>query len=177
MDALEGGALLSRAPPRDMVRLRSAAAALLIAGTMLIPVTESQMSMLALGDWGGGDTAPFFNDVERANANAMAGVMADPDTKTASFGLLMGDNFYSRGISCINKAQDPDCTTDVYSHRCARSSEPRPEACPRGGGLSPSWPHTQSVPACRLQVRGHVRGCLRSAAVRRFSVLRHLRQS
>ena len=105
-----------------MVCLRPPVVAMLT-WTMPATVVESQMSMLALGDWGGGDTAPFFSAVERANANAMAGVMADPDTTTPSFGLLMGDNFYTRGISCINKDKDPDCTADVHSHRFADTFE------------------------------------------------------
>ena len=105
-----------------MVCLRPPVVAMLT-WTMPATVVESQMSMLALGDWGGGDTAPFFSAVERANSNAMAGVMADPDTTTPSFGLLMGDNFYTRGISCINKDKDPDCTADVHSHRFADTFE------------------------------------------------------
>jgi hypothetical protein len=62
------------------------------------------MSLLATGDWGGIGSAPYFNDVEVANANAMAGVMADTGTVTPSFGLLMGDNFYSQCVPIVISA-------------------------------------------------------------------------
>jgi hypothetical protein len=100
-----------------MVRLRAAAVAAGAAALAWAPTgADAQMSMLALGDWGGQPTPPFYNDVEVANANAMAGTMADNGGTTPEFGLLMGDNFYTRGIDCQGDP-DPDCVTDSHSHR------------------------------------------------------------
>eukprot|EP01046_Picozoa_sp_COSAG06_P003436 COSAG06_NODE_134_length_22423_cov_17.315445_17_plen_85_part_00 len=70
-------------------------------GACLVASAAGQMSLLATGDWGGIGSAPYFNDVEVANANAMAGVMADTGTVTPSFGLLMGDNFYSQCVPIV----------------------------------------------------------------------------
>ena len=55
------------------------------------------------------------------NAQAMAGLMADELTEVApSMGLLLGDNFYNRGIDCLGDPEE-DCVTDSHSHRFART--------------------------------------------------------
>lgn len=91
----------------------------------------AQMSFLATGDWGGQGHPPFYNDVEVSNANAMAGLIAEADkradTVKPSFAMMMGDNFYSRGIECQRDGHgrklDPACTTDSSSHRFADTFE------------------------------------------------------
>ena len=87
----------------------------------------AQMAFLATGDWGGQTATEndprYYNDVEMANANAMAGLMADPGLEVVpSLGLLMGDNFYGRGISCDNDPM-PGCVTDSHSHRFNKTFE------------------------------------------------------
>ena len=55
------------------------------------------------------------------NAQAMAGLMADELTEVApTMGLLLGDNFYNRGIDCLGDPEE-DCVTDSHSHRFART--------------------------------------------------------
>eukprot|EP01043_Picozoa_sp_COSAG02_P004585 COSAG02_NODE_121_length_35326_cov_25.450819_17_plen_846_part_00 len=83
----------------------------------------SGLGILATGDWGGIGTPPYYNDVQMANANAMAGVMADPLTEVVpSLGLLLGDNFYNRGIDCLNDPEE-NCVSDSHSHRFERTFE------------------------------------------------------
>lgn len=80
------------------------------------------MSMLAAGDWGGRETPPFYSEVELANANAMAGLMKTSGQTAPSFGLLMGDNFYSHGIDCRGNP-DPNCVADSHSSRFEQTFE------------------------------------------------------
>ena len=57
----------------------------------------AQMGLLATGDWGGQSTPPYYNDVEMANANAMAGLMLDPLVEAKpSFGLLVSLDSHRR---------------------------------------------------------------------------------
>jgi hypothetical protein len=94
---------------------------ILVACTIGVQTTMAQMSILALGDWGGSADPPFYTDVEVANANAMAGVMAQANP-TPELGLLMGDNFYTHGIDCAGDP-DPNCTTDSHSQRFVHTFE------------------------------------------------------
>ena len=82
---------------------------------------QAQMSIIAIGDWGGKPTAPYYTPVEKGNADVMATVV-DTVSPKPRLGLLMGDNFYWTGIDCSGDP-DPDCRTDSSSTRFNRTFE------------------------------------------------------
>jgi len=58
-------------------------------------------SFLVMGDWGGQDSPPFTTAAETATAAGMGKIAA---SASATFGLALGDNFYSYGVKNV---QDP----------------------------------------------------------------------
>ena len=56
------------------------------------------LRFLALGDWGGLPTEPYYTPVETAVGEQMAVIT---DTFQTSFNLALGDNFYFSGIKDV----------------------------------------------------------------------------
>ena len=84
---------------------------------LLVPATRAQLSLLATGDWGGTDIPPYVSDVQAANFNAMAGLMADRTiSSTPSFGLLLGDNFYPFGVTSARDSRFASTFEEAFFH-------------------------------------------------------------
>jgi hypothetical protein len=67
------------------------------AATGLPDGAYAQMSVVAVGDWGGQKEYPYWTDAQVSNALGMA---AFASAHPPRLGLLMGDSFYGRGIRC-----------------------------------------------------------------------------
>lgn len=68
-------------------------------------IHASRLRFLAIGDWGGQDTYPYYTEEQWETAQGMARVasaggvgMNDDDRPAASFVLSLGDNFYWNGF-------------------------------------------------------------------------------
>ena len=79
---------------------------------------SAEMSIFAIGDWGGQKEAPYWTNTEVNNAAGMAAFAA---AKRPRLGLLMGDNFYGRGIRCDDYSQAPGNASRGYAVRACPS--------------------------------------------------------
>ena len=102
-------------------------------GTSYEHVQSSRLRFLALGDWGGQNTPPYYTKEQWETADGMARVAGSDDDDEyssrpeASFVLSLGDNFYWSGVctvddeECDREGADPEMryqeTFDrVYDH-------------------------------------------------------------
>jgi hypothetical protein len=86
---------------------------------LLLPSAAADMSLFAIGDWGGQKEAPFWTDTEVNNAAGMAAFAA---SERPRLGLLMGDNFYARGIRCDDYSDVSDNISHGYAMRATRGN-------------------------------------------------------
>ena len=88
--------------------------ALLRFATLASLAAADTHQFFAVGDWGGQSGYTEFTTTNQLEVAAAMGAHATevrPD-----YVLMMGDNFYSKGISCHHD-DTPDCVTDSNSHR------------------------------------------------------------
>jgi len=79
----------------------------------------SKLRFLALGDWGGQDTYPYYTEEQRETADGMAEVAgASTDLPAASFVLALGDNFYFEGLPEGEEGEERFLSTfeNLYYH-------------------------------------------------------------
>ena len=100
---------------------RTLALALALAPACLPAGASAEMSIFAIGDWGGQKEAPYWTNTEVNNAAGMAAFAA---AKRPRLGLLMGDNFYGRGIRCDDYSEAPGNTSHGYAVRASRGDGP-----------------------------------------------------
>jgi hypothetical protein len=107
-------------------RRRHRAVCLLVAPAL----GRGELDVMVVGDWGGQGDAPYWTDPELRNTLAMAAYAA---ARPPRFGVLMGDNIYSRGIRC-DDLKDPSgwkravpswrpCTEDAANYRFVETFE------------------------------------------------------
>mmetsp|Transcript_96468 Transcript_96468/g.287910 ORF Transcript_96468/g.287910 Transcript_96468/m.287910 type:complete len:410 (-) Transcript_96468:15-1244(-) len=80
----------------------------------LLPLAGADLSVLAIGDWGGGSDEEPSTESQRLTA---MGMLRKAQEHSPNFTLLMGDNFYEHGIhECAEKSGRFQSTfEDVYA--------------------------------------------------------------
>jgi tartrate-resistant acid phosphatase type 5 len=85
----------------------------LLVAAMMSSLAKADLHALVMGDWGGIPLPPWTTPAEGETAAAM-GVLAQE--VNASFAIVVGDNFYTHGVTDEHDKRFQHTFEDVFSH-------------------------------------------------------------
>ena len=78
--------------------------------------TSGSLSFLALGDWGGQPSSPYYTTAEKDIAAAMGKTAQNVGSQ---FTIALGDNFYDMGVTNVNDPRFKETfEVDLNAHMC-----------------------------------------------------------
>ena len=90
----------------------AAVAAAAAAAFVVRSPSQSSLSFLVMGDWGGSDHVPFTTPQEVETAKGMGKLASQLGAKMA---VALGDNFYDEGVTSVESPRFRNTFENVFS--------------------------------------------------------------